>query len=263
MVGCIGTSLLQSLGLERSGLCLLFRIHVLRAAISGDRTGRYTRRGFVGHLAGCLADDIPPLFRSLWGVCLECELVCHGESTANLSLGYVFTLDVELLSVDGTDDAVGDVERQFGDWVLSEVVVCLELMEELGRGDDIVVCVVGAHDLALLLERSRDKGLGGAVVLVGEADVGECAGWGGGVDEDGVVALDEAVPLKVLRDALGCADHVGVCSLGVLGLGVDDLQELAHAVLDRLDDVGLELCERVLHTDQVLTVVVLLLHLLV
>lgn len=104
--------------------------------------------------------------------------MCHGESTANLALGHVFALDVELLTVDGTDDAVGDVERQFGDWVLSEVVVCLELVEELGGSDDIVVCVVGAHDLALLLERAGYEGLGGAVVLVGEADVGDIAGWG-------------------------------------------------------------------------------------
>ena len=49
----------------------------------------------------------------------------------------------------------------------------------------------------------------------------------------------------------------------MLGLGVDDLQELAHAMLDCLDDVGFELRERVLHTNQVLAVVVLLLHLLV
>jgi hypothetical protein len=49
----------------------------------------------------------------------------------------------------------------------------------------------------------------------------------------------------------------------VFGLGVDDLQELAHAMLDCLDDVGFELRERVLHTNQVLAVVVLLLHLLV
>jgi hypothetical protein len=159
-------------------LRLLFREHILRAGISGDGAGRYAGRCLVGHLTGCLADNVPPLFCSLWSVCLECELVCHGESTTNLALGHVLALDVELLTVDGTDDAVGNVERQFGDWVLSEVVVCLELVEELGGSDDIVVCVVGAHDLALLLERAGYEWLGGAVVLVGEADVGDIASRG-------------------------------------------------------------------------------------
>jgi hypothetical protein len=189
--------------------------------------------------------------------------VRHGEGTTDLALGHVLALDVELLSVDSTNDTVGDVERQFGDWVLSKVVVCLELVKELGRRHDVVVGVVGAHNLALFLERAGDEWLGRAVVLVGEANVRECAGWSGGVDEDCVVALDEAVPLKVLGDALGSSNHVSICSLGVLCLSVDDLQELTHALLDCLDDVGLELRERVLHTNQVLTVVVLFLDLLV
>jgi hypothetical protein len=47
------------------------------------------------------------------------------------------------------------------------------------------------------------------------------------------------------------------------GLCVDHLHELAHASLDRLDNVGFELCKRVLHADQVLSVVVFLLDLLV
>lgn len=49
----------------------------------------------------------------------------------------------------------------------------------------------------------------------------------------------------------------------MLGLGGDDLQELAQALLHCLDDVCFELREGVLHTDQVLAIVVLLLDLLV
>ena len=259
VVSRVCTSALQTRGLDRSRLCLLLWVHILGASIARNGAGGYV----VCDLSGRAADDLPPLLCSLGRVCFECKLMCHGESTADLSLRHILALDVEFLSVNSTDHAVRDVERQFGDWVLSKVVVCLELVEELGGRYDIVVCVVGAHDLALLFERARDEGLSSAVVLVGEADVGEGAGGGGRVDQHGVVALDEAVPFEVLGDALRCADHVAVCGLGVLGLGVDDLQELAHAGLDGLDDVGLELCERVLYTNQVLAVVVLLLDLLV
>ena len=259
MVSRVRTSTLQTRGLDRSRLRLLFRIHVLGASVAGNRAGRY----IVCDLTRCAADDLPPLLRSLRRVCLERKFMCHGERTADLPLGHILALYIKLLPIHRPDHTIRNIERQFRDWVLSKVVVCLELVEELGRGYDVVVCVVGAHDLALFFERARDEGLGCAVVLVGEADVGEGAGWRGGVDQNRVVALDEAVPFEVLGDALRCADHVAVCGFGVLGLGVDDLQELAHAALDRLDDVGLELGKRVLHADQVLAVVVLLLDLLV
>jgi predicted membrane channel-forming protein YqfA (hemolysin III family) len=49
----------------------------------------------------------------------------------------------------------------------------------------------------------------------------------------------------------------------MVGLGTDDLHELAHAVLHLLDDVRFELRKGVLHTDQILSVVVFLLDLLV
>lgn len=101
------------------------------------------------------------------------------------------------------------------------------------------------------------------MALVGEGDVGHGTLGRAGVDEDGVVALDEAVPFEVERDLLRSADHVAVCHLGLLGLGVHHLHELSHAALDGLDDVGLELGKGILNTNQILPVVVLFLDLLV
>lgn len=75
---------------------------------------------------------------------LELELVAHAEGVTDLALGHVLALDVELAVGDGADDAVGQVERRLGDGVLGKVVVGLEFVEELGGGDDVVVCAVGA-----------------------------------------------------------------------------------------------------------------------
>jgi hypothetical protein len=101
------------------------------------------------------------------------------------------------------------------------------------------------------------------VVHVREVDVCDCAGGRGWVNQDLVVTLDEAIPFKVEWDPLGSADHVSVHDLRLLGLVVDDLHELAQAMLKSLHYVRLELGKAVLHTDQVLSVVVLLHDLLV
>jgi hypothetical protein len=136
-------------------------------------------------------------------------------------------------------------------------------VEELGRRHNVVVGVVGAHDLALAFQRSRNQRLGCAVVLVGELDLRDSPCGCGWVDEDGVVALDEAVPFKVERDFLAVPNHVTVSCLGVLGLRVHDLHELSHAVLDGLENMRLKLSKRVLNTNQILAVVVFFLNLLV
>lgn len=117
------------------------------------------------------------------------------------------------------------------------------------------------------------------MVFVGEVDILHTARRCRWVDQDSVVALNEAVPLKVERDALRCADytmsvdarskdsskptHISVHGLGLLTLRVHDLHELAHTVLDGLNNVRFELSKAVLHTDQVLPVVVLFHDLLV
>jgi hypothetical protein len=101
------------------------------------------------------------------------------------------------------------------------------------------------------------------VILVGELDLRDSPCRGGWVDEDGVVALDEAVPLKIEGDFLAVSNHVTVSGLGVLSLRVHDLHELSHAVLNGLENVRLKLSKRVLDTDEILSVIVFLLDLLV
>jgi len=101
------------------------------------------------------------------------------------------------------------------------------------------------------------------MVLVGEADVGDAARGRTGVDEDCAVALNEAVPFKVEWDFLRSADHLAIHDLCALSLCVDDSHELAESMLNSLEDVCLELRKAILHADQILSVVVLFLDLLV
>lgn len=66
-----------------------------------------------------------------------------------------------------------------------------------------------------------------------------------------------------MRDALRSGQDVGVHVALALQLATHELEELVHGALAGLDDMGLELLEVVLHGDDVLTVVVLILNLLV
>jgi hypothetical protein len=75
--------------------------------------------------------------------------------------------------------------------------------------------------------------------------------------------LDEAVPFKVEGNFLSVPNHVTVRRLGVFGLCVDDLHKLTHTMLNGLENMRLKLSKRVLDTDEILAVIVLLLNLLV
>ena len=233
------------------------------AGVTSHGAGGYASLGhFSANSTGSLSDNLSPLSRGLRCVCFELNFMAHGETLTKLAR-HVLALDVEFLATDSANHAVGQVQGHLRHGVLGEVIISLELVKELGGRDNVVVRVIRAHDLALALKRARNKGLCCAVVLVGELNLrhGPCGRrW---VDEDGVVALDEAVPLKVKWYALCVSDHVSVRSLGVLSLRVHNLHELAHALLDGLDDVCLELGEGVLNANQILSVVVLLLDLLV
>lgn len=100
--------------------------------------------------------------------------------------------------------------------------------------------------LALLLQTAGDERLRAAVVLVRERDLADVALGPVGVDHDLVVALDEAVPLEIGRDALRHAEHVAVHGARRLALLGHDLVELLEAILEDLDNVGFELGEVVL-----------------
>jgi hypothetical protein len=249
------------LRLERSWL---LAVESTRAVVARHGARRHTcLRDVGGDRARRLADNLPPLVGSLWCVRLELHLVAHGEAAAQFASRHVFALDVELLPVHGTNHAIGQVEGEFGHGVFGKVVVRLELVEELGGRHDVVVCVVRTHDLALAFQRPRNQRLSSAVVLVGELDLRHSPRRRRRVNKDGVVALDEAVPLKVEGDLLAVSNHVAVGCLGVLGLRVHDLHKLSHTVLNRLENVRLELGERILDTDEILAIVVLFLNLLV
>jgi hypothetical protein len=229
-----------------------------------NRAIRHTRLGHLGcDVAGGLSDDLPPLVGSLRCMGLELQFVAHAKSVTDFALRDVLALNIELLPIDAADNTVWEVERQLRHGLLGEVVVGLELVEELRRSDDVVVGVVATHDLALALQRAGNDGLGGLMIHVREVDVGDCASGRRWVDQDLVITLDEAVPFKIEWDPLGSANHVSVHDLRLLGLVVDDLHELAQAMLKSLHYVRLELGKTVLHTDQVLSVVVLLHDLLV
>jgi hypothetical protein len=189
--------------------------------------------------------------------------VAHGEAAAQFASRDVLALDIELLPVHSTDHTVGQVQGEFGYRIFCKVIIRLEFVEELGRRHDVVVCVVGAHDLALAFQRTRDQRLSCAVVLIRELDLRDSPRRGRRVDEDGVVALNEAIPLEIEGNFLAIPNHVPVRCLGVLGLRVDDLHKLTHTMLDGLENVRLKLSKRVLYTDKILSVVVLLLNLLV
>ena len=194
---------------------------------------------------------------------LEGILVGHGELVAKAAARNILALDLELQAINGTNHAVGKVQRGLGSRVLCEIVVGLELVHELGGSDDPESGLVLLKQLALALQGASNQRLGGSVVLVGEADVGHAAWRSVGVDQDLVVALDEAVPLEVGSDLLGGAGHVAVHGASLLGLVADNLVELTQTILDGGENVGLELSKAVLHSDNIVAVVVLLDDLLV
>lgn len=101
------------------------------------------------------------------------------------------------------------------------------------------------------------------VALIGKGGVGESLGGRVGVYEDAGVARNETVPLAQWLDGLPVLGHLVVEGLLLLRLVAHGLAEESHALLEDLDNVGLELGEVALHAQHVLTARVLLLELLV
>jgi hypothetical protein len=231
------------------------------AGLSADSGGG--GRKLVGVRASCTPESLVPLCSILGSVCLESILVGHRKLVAKAAAALVLPLYHELLSVKSADHTVRQVERGLGNRVLCEVVVRLELVHVLGRSNDPERGLILLKQLALLLQTASDQRLGRSVVLVGEGDVGHGA-WGSvGVDQDLVVTLDEAVPLKVGSDLLRGAGHVAVHGSRLLSLVADNLVELGQAILDGGDNVGLELSKVVLNLENVVAGVVFINDLLV
>jgi len=214
-------------------------------------------------VASCTSQSLVPFGSVLRGVCLESVLVCHRELVAKAAAAHVLTFNHELLSIESSNHAVGQVERSLGNGVLCKIIIRFILVHVLGRSNDPEAGFVFLQKLAFLLQTASDQRLCGSVVLVGEADVGHAA-WGSvGVDQDLVVTLDETVPLEVWCDLSSSASHVSIHCTGLLGLSADNLVELGQAVLDGGENVGLELGEAVLDGDDIVAIVILLDDLLV
>jgi hypothetical protein len=117
-----------------------------------------------------LADDFPPLGCSLWSMRLELQFVAQREAAAQFAARDVLAFNIELLPIHSTDHAVGQVQGEFGYRVFGKVIVRLEFVEEFGGCHDVVVRVVGTHDLSLAFQRARNQWLRCAVVLVRDLD---------------------------------------------------------------------------------------------
>lgn len=273
-----------------SSLCSLGLLHLLlgvggRQALAGHaaggasnasrrgrggrrRRGRSERgchsRGSGDRAAGSLLDNGPPLLRVVGGVGLEAKLGVRVEGVSDFAAGNVLALHVELDAVNGADDAFRQVQRKLRGRVAAEIVVVLELVQIARRGDDVVACAVALDEGArATLERAFDERLCGAVLHVREGDAGEGARGRVWVDQDCVVAHAEVHPFKVRWDALRGAEDVGVHGALALELPVHVQVELLHGALHGLQDVCFELLEGVLHGEDILAVVVLLVYLVV
>jgi hypothetical protein len=77
-------------------------------------------------------------------VCLEIVVVTCAHGDTYLALGHVLAFDGELVTVNGADSAVWEIERHVWQRIFGEVVVRLEFMQELGGGDDIKVSLIAA-----------------------------------------------------------------------------------------------------------------------
>lgn len=262
-VRAAGTSNARLLLLE--GRCLGLFVGGRGSLVGHDGRSRRALIGSGGSACTCsCADGLEPSLGFGRAVRLECQLRCSGQLAAD-TLTLVLALDVELLSAGSSNHGIGEVDGQLGLGVVGKVVVVLELVQELGRGNNIVARLGSPRELVarLALQRTLDQSLCGVVVLVGEVD-GIDASWRVvRVDEVGALAVEEAHPLEIGRDSLSGAQHVGVEGTRLLGLAASHGIEGLHGLLDDLDHMGLERLEVFLQMDQVVAVVVLLDDLLV
>lgn len=204
-----------------------------------------------------MLDDLEPFLGVGRSVCLEVELSGAGELAAK-RLTLILALDVELFGVGGADDGVGQVQGQLGLGVGAGVVAVLELVEELGGGDDVVAAGVAKGELVarLALQAAFDERLGRDVVHVGEANIVDGASRVVGVGETVRGAGSKVCPLEALGNALDGAEHVAVQGADLFSLAAAELVEGLHGLLQDLDDVGLKGLKVVLDGDEVVCVVV-------
>jgi len=96
------------------------------------------------------------------------------------------------------------------------------------------------------------------MILVWICNVGHRPLRNRGIDHHVTVAVQEVHPLKLKGDALSRCSYVGVHGLLPIGLATHVLEECAHRLLDRLDDMRLEGLKVLLHRNKVVPAIVLL-----
>ncbi len=241
------------------------RLLLLRADTAlgaGRRNGAWGARLGRPSAADNMADNVEPLLGIRRGMCLECELRAAGEHAAH-RLGPILAFDVELVSARLADHSIRKIDAQLRRRILAQVVIILELVEELGRGHDVVARLVAPVELvaALPLQAPLDKRLGRVVVHVWELDAVNISRILVRVHQGVGFASSEALPLEIRGDALGRAEHVAEQSSALLRLARREGVERLHSLLDHADDVHLEGLEIVLNRNQVVAMIILLEHL--
>lgn len=144
-----------------------------------------------------------------------------------------------------------------------KIIIVLEFVQELGTRDGKIPAAEAFQGGSRFpFKCAGDQRLSGDVVLIGELDLRHIASWGGRIDEHRGVTTDEALPFKIGRNALRGGDHLRIHGFLAVGLPADILIKGCHGLLNGPNDVGLELRERVLHRQEITTIVIFLQNLL-
>lgn len=92
--------------------------------------------------SGCISNNVVPFLCIGSRMGLEGEFVVHGERGTDFSFGGVFPFDVELVTIDATDSAVGQVQGELWNRLGAEVIIVFKLMEKFAGCDCIVARAV-------------------------------------------------------------------------------------------------------------------------
>lgn len=192
------------------------------------------------------------------GVSLETELGGTGKLAAQ-STTLVLATNVKLVFARNANGSIGEEERELGLGILAVVVAILELVEESGRGNNVVTSGPAKGQLVsgLALQSAFNKSLGGRMVFVGKGNVINGASRLLGVNKNVAAAADKVDPFKLLGDTLNRAEHVVVESGNLLALAAAELGKGLHGLLESVNNVALKHLEVVLDRDEIVAVVVL------
>ena len=140
-------------------------------------------------------------------MCLEGQLVAHGQSAADLALRRVLSLHIELLPADTADRAVWKVEGHLRSGIFPEVVIILEFMKIFAGCDCIkarTITLECSKRTRLALQSPRYQWLGRRMILIWKRNIGRSSFRSGRIYEVIAVPLDKPVKLEIRWDLLRC-----------------------------------------------------------